>query len=430
VWRVLALHALALVLLQSTLTCVTGLLPVIAKKTFEAGDFKTTVITSAPNILVLVSIFWGAWFPRVRVFSYVLTYMIVGLVPLALCALAHDPITLAGLAIIAAAGNAGWTPIAADLLRKHYPASMHGKIYATLVASTSAFAAAGSFGLGEWLRADAEAFRVYMPIAAGLQVMGAALIIVLLGGWKPPDADARGKRSLLGRLAGLSPASVKAGLYNSAIRPVLHMGEVLKADRVFARYEMAFMTYGIGWMVGWALVPLLVTNKLKLEYDQIAHSTQMTFLIAQVAMTLPAGLMVDRLGPMRTCRIAFALYALWPVALILAGGEASMAVASAIFGVSSAMVNMGWMLGPVSLAPTRDKVTQYIAIHTTLVGLRGTVGQFAGLAIYNLTGSFTIPLVIASVAFISASAQMASLHRLVVKKRQERRGGDPEPADA
>ncbi len=51
--------------------------------------------------------------------------------------------------------------------------------------------------------------------------------------------------------------------------------------------------------------------------------------------TLPAGFMVDRLGAMRTCRIAFGLYALWPIALMLAGGPSSLAVASAIFGVSS-----------------------------------------------------------------------------------------------
>ena len=73
---------------------------------------------------------------------------------------------------------------------------------------------------------------------------------------------------------------------------------------------------------------------------------------------------------------------------------------SIVFGVASSLVNMGWMLGPVSLAPSRDKVPQYIAIHTTMVGLRGTVGQFAGVAVYKLSGDFVVPLVIAG-AFLT-----------------------------
>lgn len=76
---------------------------------------------------------------------------------------------------------------------------------------------------------------------------------------------------------------------------------------------------------------------------------------------------------------------------------------------------MGWMLGPVSLAPSADKVPAYVAIHATLVGLRGALFQLVGVALAKLSGGFTWPLVIASLAYVWAAWQMFSLARITTK---------------
>jgi hypothetical protein len=54
-------------------------------------------------------------------------------------------------------------------------------------------------------------------------------------------------------------------------------------------------------------------------------------------------------------------------------------------------------------------VQHYVAIHATMVGLRGTLFQFMGIALFELTGSFTIPLIIAAGGFGWAAWQMGSL---------------------
>jgi hypothetical protein len=73
------------------------------------------------------------------------------------------------------------------------------------------------------------------------------------------------------------------------------------------------------------------------------------------------------------------------------------------------------MLGPVSFAPTPDKVPQYVAIHATFVGIRGKIFQGLGVLIYSLTGSFAIPFVVAAGAYAWSSWQMFSLYRRMKK---------------
>lgn len=194
------------------------------------------------------------------------------------------------------------------------------------------------------------------------------------------------------------------------------MREVLASDRVFFRYEAAFMTYGVGWMICWALLPLLVTDKLALDYDQIARSTHVATLVATLVMTMPFGLLSDRIGPIRTSALAFAVYALYPLMLIWASDTFELSAASIVFGICSAGASVGWLMGPVTLAPSADKVPQYVAIHATLVGLRGSIFQGLGVGLYALTGSFTPALIIAAIGFAWASQQMLALHRLIAPR--------------
>jgi MFS family permease len=191
------------------------------------------------------------------------------------------------------------------------------------------------------------------------------------------------------------------------------MGSVLAKDRVFARYEAAFMTYGIGWMITFALLPLLATDRLKLPYDTYAESWQVASQLAVVLVTPFAGLLIDRIGAVRLCVVSFAAYALWPTLLLLAGDSKGFAAASLVFGLCAGAVNTAWMLGPVALAPSPDRASQYVAIHATLVGLRGVVFQFAGVFLYTQTGSFTAPLTLAALGFLWASWQMRRLHLLM-----------------
>jgi MFS family permease len=211
------------------------------------------------------------------------------------------------------------------------------------------------------------------------------------------------------------------------LAPIAHMSTVLKSDPVFARYEAAYMTYGVGWMIGYALLPILVTTGLNLDYDQIAESTHAAYWISMVIATFPAGALMDRLGAARSTAISFLALTLYPIGLMLVGNDHQLLLVSVFYGLAHAGANVGWMLGPVSLAPSPAKVPQYVAIHATLVGVRGTIFQGLGIALYQLTGSFIGPLSLAAVAYAWAGVQMWRLNARIGRPPSPRSSPDDAP---
>lgn len=397
-WAVWLPQALGAVLMQGAFGAVQFILPIIARREFEASTWDTTAVTAAPSVLAVVSIFWGALLPRLGVGRYLL--VVWGLSALALAAgtLIGSITHLAAVAVLFAIAFAGWWPLSGHLLGLLYPQAVRGRAFAWITVAATLFGAGASWLVGESMARDDQAFRVFMPAAALLQ-LGAIAIVALA--CRRANALARAPRQD-------TPTSLR-----SLLQPVAHMGSVLAQDKVFARYEGAFMTYGVGWMITFALLPLLATDRLNLPYDAYSTSWYVVSQLVVVLITPFAGLLMDRWGAVRVCTVAFGCYALWPILLEFAGDAVGLAASSVVFGLCAGAVNMGWMLGPVALAPSPDKASQYVAIHATLVGFRGIVFQFAGVALYNATGSFTAPLVIAAAGFLWAAWQMRRLHRLM-----------------
>jgi MFS family permease len=386
------MHVASVALIQGFAFATVFILPILARKQFGANDWQTLILTAAPTILFSLSIFWNDLYSRLSLRKYLMVYWVVACVPLASIAVKPDLWWLIVCHLVACIGGAGYHPAAGELLNAIYPAATRGRMYSVVSGSTMIAGALIGLGLGEWLHRDANAFRLYLPIAAGAQLLGIMLtlrLFALLQRGRASDAPPDGRT-----------------LWNRVVEPITHTREVLVADPVFARYEAAYMVYGIGWMVCYALLPILVTDKLKLDYDQISRSTQVAYQVALVCMLWPAGLLMDRLGAVRSTGLSFALLTLYPIGLMLVGNDEQLLGVSAMYGIAHAGASVGWMLGPVALAPSKEKVAQYVAIHATMVGIRGKLFQGLGVGLYVLTHSFAFPLTLAAVAFAVSAWQM------------------------
>ncbi len=407
---ILLTHVAAVALIQSTWMALMAVVPVLARKEFGANDWQTLLITATPTIFFSLSIFWNDLFGRTRFGRYLVIYWALGCLPLAAMGLATSYWMLLLAHLVTCIGGAGYHPAAGELLKGLYPDRLRGRIYSVVWGSSMTFGAVAGLVVGKWMTGDSEAFRVFLPIAAGLQLAGVGVLT-----WLAHRTGVAGRR-VLGPPSGGGLARV--------FEPIAHTKEVLKADPIFARYEAAYMVYGIGWMIAYALLPILVTDGLHLDYDEIATSTQFAYLIALVAMIFPAGLLMDRLGAVRSTGLSFAMLTLYPLGLIWASNVRELTWVSVLYGVAHAGASVGWMLGPVALAPTPEKVPQYVAIHATFVGIRGKLFQGLGVLLYTLTGSFTLPLVIAAIAYAWSAQQMWALHK---RMKTGDRGGSPNP---
>lgn len=396
---VIAAHVLAVGLVQSTWMAGTFLMPVLARKRFDAGDWQTLFITATPTIFFSLSIFWNDYFRRRTLGKYLMTYWMLACLPLAAIAFADNYWELLIPHLITCIGGAGYHPAAGELVKGLYSDRVRGRVYGFVWGASMVIGAIGAYFVGAWMTRNEEAFRYFLPGAAGLQLVGLCVFV-----WLARVTGISARRAVQVRSA--DSGGTLSQRLRRLLDPISHMGRVLREDPTFARYEAAYMTYGVGWMIGYALLPILVTTKLNLDYDSISQSTYVAYMLAMVAMIYPAGLMLDKLGAARATGISFAMLTVYPIGILLARDSHDLLIASIAYGVAHAGANVGWMLGPVSLAPTPEKVPQYVAIHATLVGVRGKLFQFAGIGLYKLTGSFTVPLLIAAAAYAWSAVQM------------------------
>ncbi|QOI99432.1 MAG: MFS transporter [Phycisphaeraceae bacterium] len=396
-WWVLGAHVAGSSLVQAPLMASVFMLPVVARKHFGAGDWETLAITALPNAMFVTSIFWNGLLERWRTGPFLLVYWVCVGGPMLATSGVTSLWAVLALHAVLSVGVSGYIPVSGDLLRRLYPEKARGRVYAVLLGANMVALAAATRAVGAWLDRDPEAFRVYMPLAGVMALAGCGVLGALSG-----LGGGRGPRGRSERVS-----------WRGVVSPVLHMREVLRGDPVFARYEGAFMTYGVGWMICAALLPILATDRLGLTYDQTGSSTQVAYAWAIVAALAPFGLLIDRIGPIRTSGLAFLGLSAYPIGLMLADGPLGLTAASVAYGIAHAGVSVGWMVGPVSLAPTREKAGQYAAIHATLVGVRGALFQFLGVWLYQLTGTFAWPLGLAAVSFVWAWRQMGALDRRV-----------------
>jgi len=399
-WQIMAGHV-AFMASHALLTVnAMWLVPMLVRLRFgsdDAGirDWQTFVVTAAVPTFMVFSIFWHELLRRLTTRQYLVAYILAAVLPLGGLGLAQTYTQLLLLHIVAAAGAGSWTPLSGKLLRHFYSDRHYGRAYGVLNVAALVTGIVSVYAVGRWLEARPDAFRVFLPAAAAVQVAGAAILAYLVACTRMPEERGTG--------AGRS--------WRQVVEPILRLGSDLKTDRTFRRYEIAFMTYGAAFMICDALLPILATTGLGMRYEEYAHSTQMMARVAMLIATMPMGWIHDRIGPVRTSGLAFGVLVLYPLLLAAATGMRGLSMASVVWGVGLAAVQMGWMLGPVVLAGSRERVPQYVAIHATLVGLRGIVFQCFGIVLYKLTGSFTWPLIGAAVLFLHACVQMYALQR-------------------
>jgi MFS family permease len=393
--RILFLHLLGtgLISLQHG---VLAMVPVLIRKHFGGGEWSTTLAASALIMMNLLSIFWNEVYRRMSPGRYILMLWCLAYVPLGFIAACHSPWAVLACVFISATGTAGINPLTGDILRSCYPPMARSKVLACLQSITQLTVMVSAYAVGVWLDIDAAAFRVYFPVS---------VIVMGMGMW------------LLGRI-GCQPLFVERSRHHpveplavSMATAYRNMIRVLARDTTFLRFEMSYCAFNFAWLICVGLLPLLLTDVLHLDYRQVASCSQAPLQLVLLLGTVPAGYVMDRLGPIRMSVWAFVLISLYPVGLILSHNAWHVAGAIVILGIAQTATNLGWTIGPVTLAANAAHASHYLAIHWTLTTLVGLLGQIPAVAYYRWTGDIYRPLTVAASVFLGASLLIYRLER-------------------
>jgi len=389
--RILGRHLVAAACLGIS-PAVVAFLPFLARERFAANNWQTTVITAAIPVMQLFSIFWNHYYVRVGMGRYLLAIALLHSFPIGLIGAVRGVEATMVLWVLTAFGNAGIPPLMGDLLRSCYAPLVRGRVFG--VVSTAGMLSTLTTGLVVGALSDRhpDAFRVYLPGLALIHLIGLLLV------W-------RISRELLFRER-MRPAPQRDSAW---WEPLRQMARTLKEDRRFAAYEVAFMSYGVGWMICTALLPALATDRLRLSYSEYSLATIVIFQVVMLLLLAPVGHLTDRIGAMRVAQLSFAWLTVYPLGLLWTRGFDGLAFFSLLYAIGMVGVNLTWTLGPIVLAPDPSRTSHYLAIHTTMVGVRGLFAQGLAMALYVLTGSFVVPLLAASAGFLWAATRIRGL---------------------
>ena len=366
--------------------------PEIARKGLGADHLMVTLIVMAPAVAQSLALFVAGRIAATHPRRLIRTFGFIGRLPIVLLFfLPADPwifltiVTWQALAYVPIIS--AWNGV----LRSNYTESTRGRLFGGASRFQSVAGAITVIGSGFWAHHDPQAFRVFLPIAAGL-----GIISCLIFSGVPLRERSRA-----------APPAVRLGSPRALLR-------TLVVDRNFFRYELGFFCYGLGFMALGTALPFITVDHLDLDWNVLLGAKAIPSLIG-VALAPFFGRVMDRIGAPRLGAYAFAGLIVYGGLLALAVGPVTYCLVTVVFGIAMTGVLILWNMGPVAFAKEGEAM-RYMSVHVALVGLRGIIGHPIGGWIAAKAGDPRWVIVFSTILWILGSVVM---WRLSQKMRRE-----------
>ena len=167
-----------------------------------------------------------------------------------------------------------------------------------------------------------------------------------------------------------------------ARRPIDVVARDVWADRRYRRMLVAAMVFGIGNLMNAAIIPILLVDHFKASNSFIgalAVVTSATMIVAYAVW----GRVIDRGSSIRLTLVNTVLTLLVPIGYIAAPDVWALLPVAMIAGIVNAGGELTFFTNIVQLAP-RERIGEYAAAQSLLMGVRGTVAPFVASALLGV----------------------------------------------
>lgn len=332
------------------------------------------VLAAAPAMANIISFVWvklSHGVPKIPFINALQLALVVMVLAIAACPRTGLGLVVTSLAVVL--GRVAWTgliTLRSTIWRYNYRRDVRARITGKITTIQVMMMALLGLGLGQAMDLDERAFRVLLPVGAGLG---------LLGVWHYSRIRVRHEWALLA-------SEKKAAAGRAASLNPWGMVVTLREDPAFARFMAAQFLLGMGNMM--ALAPVVLIVREQFGFGYLASMV--------VVNSIPLGLMpvfipfwarlIDRSHIVRF-RIIHCWAFVLNLTLMLVGistGQVWLLVLGAIAkGAAFAGGALAWNLGHLDYAP-KGKETQYMGVHVTLTGVRGALAPMVGVTVYTL----------------------------------------------
>jgi len=372
---------------------------VIARKSLGATGLQITLLTMAMPVMQLTSIWWGRLLMGRDQRAILWIGSIIGLAAIATGYFLESYIHLLLIFIIYFTVSSLQATANNRPIQQYIPAKSTG----------------GLFGLSFGLR---------MGLAAAVAAIAGIYMDKVDKGWQEMFLIT----AIIGMIASGYLASIKTKTEisqrtkNWMTEPWKGVFELLKRRPDYLRFEIAFMIYGIAFMMTLPIIPIFLVDDLKWDYSIIGLARGAAFQIVMIIGVPIFGKIFDRSTPHRLGVICFGILAFFPLSLAVSkyfdGIIQTVLVFTGfgIFGVGLSGVILLWNLASMRFTSPGEDAGVYQSVHIAATGIRGLFAPMMGYAILHWFGTTT--------ALIAASGVwlLSSIFMLIARKIDFRSG--------
>ncbi|MDO8506762.1 MAG: MFS transporter [Candidatus Limnocylindria bacterium] len=232
---------------------------------------------------------------------------------------------------------------------------------------------------------DSERAHVMGKVRVGASVAGiiaAALAGALIDGvpaqWVFAGAALL---SLPGSLAFFKIEHTSHGGFGTR-RPAMDIARDVWRDRRYRRLMLSFLVFGWGSLMNFAVFPIMLVDHFNASNSFVGilfASQSATMVIAYVVV----GRLIDRGSSLRQTFIGTVLVLLVPIGYLVASVAWALLPVAIVGGIAAASGELTYHTNVVQLAP-RDRLADYAAAQSLLLGIRGTLAPFAASALLGI----------------------------------------------
>ena len=246
------------------------------------------------------------------------------------------------------------SPAYARIVKAIYPEEIRGRVI-SLVGLGKACAVMLVAPLAGWAL-DRWGFQLLFPLAGALALLATAIFSRIA----IPDLAAPRRQA---------PTLVS-------------LWQIARNNRQFVIHLLGVIFFGLGMNVGSPLFPLVQVDRLNLSYSQVGW-LGMAQSIAWLIGLVVCGRLIDQRGPLWTLRASYVAAFFIPFTYIWAESMWTLLPAFIAAGIVTAGVDMAFLTVTLQLAEP-DKVLEYAALQSSVVGLRGMAGVLLGAGMVRL----------------------------------------------
>ena len=158
--------------------------------------------------------------------------------------------------------------------------------------------------------------------------------------------------------------------------------QIVRGDRNFAIYLLSYSLFGLGGLLSWPLFPVVQVDRLQLSYSEIG----LLGLVESITWFLSYllwGRTIDKRGGLFVVRAISAISIVTPLTYMSAQSLWMLMPSAIARGLGMAGFELGRISAGIQLADP-ERVTEYAAIQSTVVGLRGMVAPVITVGLLRL----------------------------------------------